>query len=178
MMLIFIWLWLLIILALAVFLLVTAFYNIFLGAPFLSSNRETLDTLLNKIDLSGKKKLYELGSGNGKVISRIAQKYPQLECVGVEFNWAVYFLALGRNLFSKRKVKYLCQNMFKVDLRDADVVFTYLFPKPMERLEPKFAAELKPGAMVISSTFPLKNKQPAQVYRNKSCLATIYVYQY
>ena len=162
----------------AIFYSLTLIYNIILSAPFLSSNRRSIRIILEKIDLSDKKYFYELGSGRGRVVAQIAKKYPQLKCYGVELNRVAYLLAKGNNLFLKNKVKYLRQNLFKTDLSSADVVFTYLFPKPMVKLEPKFERELKPGAILISSTFKLSNKQPAEVYKGKGSLSTIYLYQY
>lgn len=167
-----------IVLLVTVFYAIILIYNLILAAPFLPSNQKSLRTVLEKINLNGKRIFYELGSGDGRVISRLAQKYPQMQCYGIELNGAAYILARMRNLFLKHKVRYLYQDLFKTDLSEADVVFTYLFPGPMVELEPKFERELKPGAILISSTFKLPHKQPVKIYKGKGSLSTIYVYQY
>jgi len=51
-------------------------------------------------------------------------------------------------------------DLFAADLTNADVVFCYLSPWHMARLAPKFAAELKNGASVISVAFPLPDFAP------------------
>lgn len=76
----------------------------------------------------------------------------------------------------------------KADLRQADVIFCYLFPHIMAQLEPKFKTELKPGAKVISYAFQLPNIRPAKVVKSipkfsfltkkPAYTADIYVYQF
>jgi hypothetical protein len=48
------------------------------------------------------------------------------------------------------------------DLSGFDVIFAYLSPAPMERLWGKAQAEMKPGAIFISSTFSVPGQIPVQ----------------
>lgn len=158
--------------------IIATYYTIVLSAPYVPSNTSALNNLLANVDLSDRKKFYELGSGDGKVISKIAQKYTDMECIGIEYNYTAYLLSLFRNLFLERKVKYFRKDFFKVDLKDADVVFTYLFPDVMQKLHEKFKKELKPGAIVISNTFAINDMEPISVYKGKGYLNTIYIYKF
>ena len=47
------------------------------------------------------------------------------------------------------------RNIFKVDLRDADIVFCYLLNPAMGKLDAKFRNELKKGCKIISHKFKL-----------------------
>lgn len=124
-------------------------------------------------------KFYDLGSGNGKIIARIANAYPNLACVGIECNIAAYSWAKLRNLFSKQKVLYRMENFFQTNLGDADIVYAYLFPNLMKRLEPKFTSELKKGTLLIVNSFPLKSKEPLKIIQDKTnALGTLYIYEY
>lgn len=152
--------------------------NFFLSAPFLSSSRGAYKTVLQKLDLSGRKKFYDLGSGSGKMVGKVAQKYKGMQCIGIEKNPGAYFLAQIRNLFLKRKVRYLYKNFYDIDLSDADAVYAYLFPEPMVKLEEKFERELKPGAILISAAFKLPNKKPAEIYESRNPLSKIFIYKY
>jgi trans-aconitate methyltransferase len=164
---------------LVIFVYVNLGYSFYLKVPMLSSGNSAIEKVLSEVDLGKVKKFYDLGSGSGKVISQIANRYPELECVGIEYNAAVYCCAKLRNIFLKQKVAYRMENFFKVDLSDADVVYTFLFPGLMERLETKFARELKKGALVIDTAFPLKSKEPKMVIQGgKGKLDTLYVYEY
>jgi hypothetical protein len=155
------------------------FYFIFLKVPTLSTGNKAVEKILESINLKGKKKFYDLGSGNGRVVSCLAEKYPELECVGIEYNITAHCHAKIRNLFSKNKVSYWRKNFFKIDLGDADVIYVYLYPPVMERLEAKFAKELRKGTLVVMNSFPLKTKEPKMILRGKSgALNTLYIYEY
>jgi SAM-dependent methyltransferase len=175
-----IYFWLVVLCLSTMFFSITVICNLFLSAPYLPSSHRAVRQILAQIDLRGKKKIYDLGSGDGRIITQIARKYPQAECIGIELNPTAYLLAKINNWFLKNKVQYYYQNFFKVDLSSADVVITYLFPEPMAKLEEKFFQELKPGAIVISLAFKLKNKPPSEIFkdRSKNCLETIYLYRY
>ena len=164
---------------LVVFIYLNLFYSLYLKVPMLSSRNSAIEKVLSKVDLEKAEKFYDLGSGSGKVISHVANQYPNLECIGIEYNVAAYCCAKLRNIFLKRKVAYRMENFFKVDLSDADVVYTFLFPGLMERLGTKFARELKKGALVIDTAFPLKSKEPKMVVQGETGrLDTLYVYEY
>ena len=155
------------------------FYFVYLKVPTLSTNTKAIEKILENINLKGKKKFYDLGSGNGRLVSCLADKYPELECVGIEYNLAAHCHAKIRNLFSKNEASYQRKNFFKIDLENADIIYAYLYPPVMERLEAKFAKELHKETMVILNSFPLKSKKPKTVLRGKSgALNTLYVYEY
>lgn len=145
----------------------------------LSTGNNAIRKVLQNIDLGKAKKFYDLGSGNGKVIAQIASRYPNLKCTGIEYNISAYCCAKLRNIFLKQKVNYQMEDFFKVNISDADVVYAYLFPGLMDRLEIKFARELKKGTLVISNAFPIKSKEPKVIIRGESgALNTLYVYEY
>jgi len=145
----------------------------------LSTGSNVIKKILQEIDFKEAKKFYDLGAGNGKVISYVASRYPNLKCTGIEYNIAAYCYAKLRNIFLKQKVSYKMGDFFKVNISDADIVYTYLFPGLMDRLESKFARELKKGTLVISNAFPIKDRKPKFIIQGKAgALNTLYVYEY
>jgi 16S rRNA A1518/A1519 N6-dimethyltransferase RsmA/KsgA/DIM1 with predicted DNA glycosylase/AP lyase activity len=158
---------------LVIWYLLSSFYFIYLGTPTVSTSKRITRAILKKIDLSGRKKFYDLGSGNGWLISRIARRHPELRCIGIEYNIAAHCCARVRNIFAKHKIDYRWENFFEAHLEDADVVYIYLPPHITDNLETKFARELKKGAIVVSNTFTLKSKKPSKIIDG-----TVYVYEY
>jgi hypothetical protein len=77
------------------------------------------------------------------------------------------------------KIKIKRQNFWEADLSGADVVFCYLYPDVMKKLAAKLGSGLKPGAIVVSSNFPLPGYIPDRVLRPESSLHNdpMYVYQ-
>jgi len=164
---------------LIVFIYLNIFYSFYLKVPMLSTGNNAIGKVLQNIDFGKAKKFYDLGAGNGKVISQVASRYPDIKCVGIEYNISAYCCAKIRNIFLKQKINYKFRDFFKINISDADVVYAYLFPGLMERLEDKFARELKKGTLVISNAFPIKSKEPKMIIQGETgALNTLYVYEY
>jgi ribosomal protein L11 methylase PrmA len=60
------------------------------------------------------------------------------------------------------RVKFIEQDLFKTDLKEASVVTLYLLPDVNLRLRPKLLSELKPGTRVVSHAFDMGDWEPAQ----------------
>ena len=58
------------------------------------------------------------------------------------------------------KVRFVTEDLFAADIRDATVVTLYLSPSLNERLIPKLKKELKPGSRVISHVFDMGTTWP------------------
>ena len=69
------------------------------------------------------------------------------------------------------------EDFMDAPLKDAALVLCYLYPGGMARLQPKLAAELPAGALVISNTFALPDWQPTDMERaNDLYDSPVYVY--
>ena len=105
--------------------------------------------------------IFELGCGWGSLAVPLARAYPAHPVVGYELSplpWAVSWLRArfvrGRNLRVFRR------DFHAAHLGDACLVVCYLYPGAMERLRPKFEAELRPDALVVSNFFPVPGWTP------------------
>ncbi|HPN54628.1 MAG TPA: methyltransferase [Candidatus Moranbacteria bacterium] len=145
----------------------------------LSSENDAIRKVLENVDFEKASIFYDLGSGNGKLISQIANQYPHLKCTGIEYNVSSFCLSKIRNIFLKQKVDYKRKDFFKIDISDADIIYAYLFPGIMKSLENKFNQELKAGTLVVSTAFPIRSKEPKMIVRGEAGkLNTIYIYEY
>lgn len=128
--------------ALFIFFLTIAFIT---GAPFVPSTKNTATSMIRLAKLKKGMKIYDLGSGDGRLL-KLAQK-AGCRAIGFEIN---PFLVL----FSwVRKLNVQWKNFWQADLSDADVVFIYLIPWRMEKLEAFLKKQLKPGALIVSNSF-------------------------
>lgn len=116
-------------------------------------------------------KVVDLGSGAGRLLFLAAAQ--GAEAVGYELNpflvWWTRFM-IWKKGYSGRVVVH-GQSLYQADIKSADVVFAFLFNKPMAKLKEKLFSELKPGAKIISYTFPIPGKTPLKKEQG------IYVYQ-
>jgi hypothetical protein len=60
------------------------------------------------------------------------------------------------------RVKFIEQDLFKTDLKEASVVTLYLLPEVNLRLRPKLWRELRPGTRVVSHAFDMGDWKPEQ----------------
>ena len=124
------------------------------GAPWVPSRRPAVRKMLALAGLKPGEMIYDLGSGDGRVLIAAARRY-RVRGVGVEIDplrvaWsrmAIRWHGL------QGQVRIVRGNLFDLDLSDADVVTCYLLQKTNDRLSEKLERELRPGARVVSNTF-------------------------
>lgn len=133
-----------------------------ISAPYVPSNRRKVEKLLRELDVQDKT-FVDIGSGDGCIVRTAAKLGAQ--ATGVEINPYLSIYSKVRNIFSKHKsnIHYLQKSFFNVDLSSYDVIYIYLYPGLMERLEEKIFSELKPGGIVISNTFVFKDRVEKEV---------------
>lgn len=144
---------------------VTQFFNVlFRGfAPYVSTRTSVINKIIDLIELKDGEKVYELGCGKAGFLRSFEAKNPRAKYVGFEYSFWPYFVARLQLGMTESNIKIFKKNIFKADLKDADLVYCYLNRSMMEKLEKKFSAECKPGTQIVSYTFKLPTKQPTRV---------------
>ena len=118
--------------------------------------------------------VYDLGSGDGRIVIAAAQKY-QAHAVGVELRGDLCKSTQARiaALGLADRITLIHGNLLKVDLSPADVVTLYLLTSSNERLRPNLEKYLKPGARVVSNDFEIRGWKPSDVVphrrRRRAC---------
>ena len=82
----------------------------------LSSGNDVIEKFLLNVDFGKAKKFYDLGAGSGKIISKVASRYPDLQCVGIEYNIISYCRAKLRNIFLQQTIDYKMGDFFKINI--------------------------------------------------------------
>ena len=97
--------------------------------------------------------VYDLGSGNGKLLFLAAQHGAITK--GLEINPFLVFFSNVRSFFSpyKDQVHTYWKNFWTTELGDADVVFIYLLPWRMEKLEQALIKKCRKGTVIVSNSF-------------------------
>ena len=125
-------------------------------APFVASPLPVVRQMLILSELKSGETFYDLGSGDGRTVIMAAKDFGA-KSVGVELREDLAKRALSNinELGLETKVQILQNDIFKVDLSPADVVFLYLTTSANEKIKPKLEAELKPGARVVSHDYEI-----------------------
>ncbi|MFC5303092.1 class I SAM-dependent methyltransferase [Azospira restricta] len=127
--------------------------------PLYLSNRETADALAELLPAHPGLRVVDLGAGLGSVLRPLAAARPDAHFVGVE-NAPLTWLA-GRLLcLGRRNCELRWGSLWQTPLADCDVVYAFLSPVPMAALWEKAKAEMKPGSLFISNSFPVPTVEP------------------
>lgn len=124
------------------------------GAPFVPTSAGVVKEILSRARLKKGSMFVELGCGDGRV-TRTAVREFGVRGVGVDLNPMLIWFArlMTRGL---KNIRFIRENLFKVDLRQADVIFLFLLPETLVKLGPKMEKECKKGTIVISHGFKIK----------------------
>lgn len=137
--------------------------SLFKKIPFVPISREVAQVVAERVSLQDGDTFYDLGCGDGRVLIAVAKKFPQVTCMGVEYQVVPYLISKIRS-FRYKNISVSWQNFFKTDISKASVVYVYLFPSYMDQLLEKFERELPAGSEVWSAVFCFSNKEPAEVF--------------
>jgi len=148
-------------------------------APSIPTPSAVVDRMLEAAHVTSSDVVYDLGSGDGRIVIAAAQKFGA-RAVGVEVMPDLCRKAQQRirELGLADRASIVEGNVFRVDFSPATVVTMYLMTDSNERLRPNLEKYLKPGTRVVSNQFPIKGWKPVSVDRGKAGTDyTIYVYQ-
>jgi len=122
---------------------------IFVGTP-----PDVVDAMLKGLEVKGTDIVYDLGSGDGRILITAAQKYGA-RGVGIEIDPALIKQAEenARKAGVSNKVRFVQADLFEADIHEATVVTLYLLEDLNIRLRPKLLSDLKPGTRVASHRF-------------------------
>ena len=138
-------------------------------APFDPTPYEVVDRLLALAGIKAGDHLYDLGSGDGRVLIAAAKKY-RIKAVGFEVDPGLVKLARENikqeNLEQLVEVRH--QDFMTADLSSASIVTLYLSHDGNEALKPILLRQLQPGARVVSYTFNMGDWLPkiTEAYRD------------
>jgi cyclopropane fatty-acyl-phospholipid synthase-like methyltransferase len=123
--------------------------------------------------------LYDLGSGDGRIVITAARKFGAT-AVGVEISEKLVRAANEniRHAGVEAKARIIQGHLLEVDLSEADVITLYLLTSSNDQLKPNLEKYLKPGARVVSHDFQIRGWKPAKVEKTMAHNRehTIYVY--
>ena len=130
---------------------------------FVPTPAAVVDAMLKVANVTASDVVYDLGSGDGRIVIAAAQKFGA-RGVGIELDPRLVDQANknARKAGVADKVTFLSVDLFRADISQATVVTLYLLPSINLRLQPKLMRELKPGARVVSHRFDMGGWKPEQ----------------
>jgi hypothetical protein len=131
--------------------------------PYVPTHERVVAEMLKVAKVGKNDVLYDLGSGDGRIPITAARQFGT-RGVGVDIDPARVIEAQANAVKAgvADKVKFMQQDLFETDIKEATVVTLYLLPDVNLRLRPKLLAELKPGTRVVSHNYDMGDWKPLQ----------------
>jgi SAM-dependent methyltransferase len=128
---------------------------------FVPTRQSIADAMLRLAHVNSNDIVYDLGSGDGRIVITAAQKYGA-RGVGIELDPKLVRISRETAIEGavEHKVAFIEGDLFTADISTATVVTLYLSTTVNMRLEPKLKRELRPGARVVSQRFPIGSWTP------------------
>jgi SAM-dependent methyltransferase len=130
---------------------------------FIPTPQQVVDTMLDLAKVKSTDIVYDLGSGDGRIIITAAKKYGA-RGVGIELDPALVKQATQNAAAAgvSDKVQFVTGDIFAANISGATVVTLYLLQSINERLRPKLVRELKPGTRIVSHVFSMGPEWPPE----------------
>lgn len=135
-------------------------------APYVPTPQEVVDRILELAEVGEGDLVYDLGSGDGRIVIAAARKY-RVKAVGFEIDPGL--VKTARESIKEAGLEHLVeiheQDIRAVDLSPASVLTLYLYPAANLRLRSAIRRQLKPGSRVVSHQFAMGTWKPDRIDR-------------
>jgi protein-L-isoaspartate O-methyltransferase len=134
-------------------------------APYYPTPQTIVDKMLQLGGLKAGEKMYDLGSGDGRLVIMAAQKY-HADAIGVELDKDLARQSMERihKLGLERTAHIVNGDLLVQNYSSADLVTVYLLPDSINnKVQPLLDRQLKKGARVVAHDFEFRTWTPEKV---------------
>jgi tRNA1(Val) A37 N6-methylase TrmN6 len=133
-------------------------------APYYPTPETIVEKMLQLGSLKAGEKVYDLGSGDGRIVIMAAQKF-HADAIGVELDKDLCKLSTDKilKLRLEKNAHIVNGDLLKQNYSSADLITVYLLPGFIDKVQPMLDQQLKKGARVVSHDFEFKNWTPDKV---------------
>ncbi|HUB78065.1 MAG TPA: methyltransferase domain-containing protein [Bryobacteraceae bacterium] len=133
-------------------------------APYYPTPETIVDKMLQLGGLKAGEKVYDLGSGDGRIVIMAAGKF-HADAIGIELDKDLCKLSTDkiRKLHLEKNAQIVNGDLLKQNYSSADLVTVYLLPGFIDKVQPMLDQQLRKGARVVAHDFEFKNWTPDKV---------------
>jgi len=135
---------------------------------FVPTPYDVVDKMLQLARVAKQDIVYDLGCGDGRIVVEAAKRFG---CKSWGFDIDPERVKESLDNVKKGKVEHLVtieqQDIFRLDLRPANVVMLYLLPELNVQLIPQLE-KLKPGSRIVSHDFDMEGCKPDKIINMES----------
>jgi 16S rRNA A1518/A1519 N6-dimethyltransferase RsmA/KsgA/DIM1 with predicted DNA glycosylase/AP lyase activity len=132
-------------------------------APYYPTPETIVEKMLDFGQLKAGEKMFDLGSGDGRIVIMAAQKY-RANATGVELDadLVVESREKIRRLGLQKTADIVNGDLLKQDYSSADLLTVYLLPESNIKLRPILDAQLKKGTRIVAHDFEIGGWTPVK----------------
>jgi predicted RNA methylase len=128
-------------------------------APYYPTPETIVEKMLQLGGLKAGEKVYDLGSGDGRIVIMAAQKF-HANAVGIELDKDLAKRSTDKilKLGLDKNAHIIAGDLLKQNYSSADLVTVYLLPDAVNnKVQPLLDRQLKKGARIVAKDFDFKN---------------------
>jgi hypothetical protein len=132
-------------------------------APYYPTPETIVDRMLEEGKLKAGEKMFDLGSGDGRIVIMAARKY-HADATGVELDTDLVISSSNkiRQLGLQKTARIIHGDILKQNYASANLITVYLLPESNLKLRPILEAQLKPGTRVVAHDFGIGGWTPTR----------------
>lgn len=123
-------------------------------APYYPTPETIVERMLQLGSLKAGEKMFDLGSGDGRIVIMAAQKF-HADATGIEFDKDLWKQSTDkiRSLNLQKSARIINGDIMRQDLSSADLITVYLLPSSNDKIRPMLEKQLKKGTRIVSHDF-------------------------
>ena len=163
--------------------LLSLFFSLFGGTPYIGIPKKSIREILAFGELNTRDTFYDLGSGDGQVLAAAAEYFGIARAEGFEIAPWPYFVSRLRIELKRqgKRVIIYYKSFLKADCSPASFVYVYLYRKLLNKhVAPKLARELRGGTKILSCSSPIDTARYPQFHLLKTGIVghiTVFLYE-
>ncbi len=144
--------------------------------PYVPTRHDTVRDLLWLADVGTNDVVYDLGSGDGRIVIAAVRDFHARKAVGIEIDPDLVLQSREKAAEAglANRVEFRHGDLFTNNFSDASVVVLYLGQGPNLDLRPQLVRTLKPGARIVSHQFGLGEWPSDKVLEVRTALLGMY----
>jgi hypothetical protein len=135
-------------------------------APFLPARPWVVEKILKESAISKDEHhtVYSLACGKSGLLREIEKNYPYATVIGVEHEFYPWLIAKIQQAIRRTRIRIIRKDFYKLDVRDATLVYCYLNVEEARELGKKFKYECQVGTKIICNGTPLQSLSIKQAF--------------
>ncbi len=132
-------------------------------APYYPTPETVVERMLKLGELKPGEKMFDLGSGDGRVVIMAADKF-KADATGIEIDPDLFKQSMDKikSMGLEKRARIINGDIAEQDFSPANMLTVYLLPTSNDKIRPMLEKQLKKGTRVVSHDFQFAGWKPVK----------------